>query len=393
MSFLQGPVVFIDDEYDQHDKQAFLLAEQIRTSGRPLAAYSKLPPAAHAEHWRSIAFLVLDWDLVPGSPGARGGSTLSEYARSSLFEWLENFVTVVFCPIFVVSAEDVNDIKRQINENESLRPIMESGRIVVFPKNALMDNFIQYLEEWVSSRPALAVLNIWANEYEKATNRLFQDMDQLAPDWPIHVWRTATRDGVDPSYELALVLSANLANRIDPFQFDIPAIRDFEGELTSSAMRSVSRGRTTLPGERLYSSMVLPGDIFSDSEDGVIWINIMPACQTVLNRPGKGGSPAEPEKVVLHLIRGERREWPSSNSSFNNLNSKYNGPNSMLIHTLLDDHPYSFSFKKQRVVEWGEVSQQRIARLLPPYITLMQQRLAAFLMNEGLPPVGWDLYK
>ena len=75
MPLLQGPVVFIDDQIADATTQAYELARQIRESGRPLAGYEELPPAEHAEHWRSIAFLVLDWDLVPGSPGQAGGST------------------------------------------------------------------------------------------------------------------------------------------------------------------------------------------------------------------------------------------------------------------------------------------------------------------------------
>jgi hypothetical protein len=129
MSLLQGPVVFIDDEVKDLSKPAFDLAKQIRESGRPIAEYVELPPVEHEEHWRSIAFLVLDWDLVPGSPGMFGGSTLSDFERERLFEWLERFVGRVFCPVFVVSAEDVSDIARQIRENSILQAVVDTGRI------------------------------------------------------------------------------------------------------------------------------------------------------------------------------------------------------------------------------------------------------------------------
>lgn len=393
VSLLQGPVVFIDDEIEDETKPAYHLAEQIRATGRPLARYTELPPDTHAEHWRSIAFLVLDWDLVPGSPGGQGGSTLSEFARVSLFEWLEKFVELVFCPVFVVSAESVPDIERQLNENGPLKRVVDTGRIKVFPKQTLMSGFVGYLEEWVSSTPALAALNIWANEYEAATNRLFQDMDRLAPDWPAYVWRTAKLDGIDPSFELASVLSANLLHRIDTLQFDVPAIGEFQGGPTGSAMRRVSQGRTTLPGDRLYPTMVLPGDIFSGADDDTVWLNVTPACHTVLNRPSQPGGEPEPAKVALHLLRGTRLERPSSKNAFGNQKKTHDGPNGVLIHTLLDDRPYAFSFKSQQIATWGEVAERRIARLLPPYITLVQQRHAAFLMNEGLPRVEWDLYE
>lgn len=391
MSLVQGPVVFIDDEVSNEAKPAYALAQQIRATGRPIAEYEELPPDEHSEHWRSIAFLVLDWDLVPGSPGALGGSTLSDFARSNLFEWLERFVEKVFCPIFIISAEDVADIERQLGENDSLQRLLSTGRIKVFPKHALMENFLQYLENWIASRPALAALNIWENENEFAKNRLFQDMDQLAPDWPAYVWQSAGKDGIDPSYELASVISANLLHRMDTLRFDVESIREFDGEPTSEAMRRVIQGRTTLPSARLYPTMILPGDLFADSDDGVVWVNVTPACHTVISR-SQGSEEGEPGEVDLNLVRGQRLERPTSRNTFGKQKKEHDGSNGMLVHVLLGDEPYAFSFKSRRMATWSEVSEQRIGRLLPPYITLLQQRHAAFLMNEGLPRVDSDLY-
>ena len=391
MSLLQGPVVFIDDEVFDKAKPAYELAQQIRATGRPIAEYGELPPDEHSEHWRSIAFLVLDWDLVPGSPGASGGSTLSAFARTSMFGWLERFVQNVFCPIFIISAEDVADIERQIDENDSLRRLRETGRIRVFSKYDLMEDLFQYLENWIASRPALAALNIWENENEFAKNRLFQDMDQMAPDWPGYVWKSAEKDGIDPSYELASVISANLLHRMDTLRFDVESIREFRGELTGEAMRRVIQGRTTLPGERLYPTMILPGDLFEDSEDGVVWVNVTPACHTVISR-SQGSNEGVPGEVDLNLVRGQRLDRPTSKSAFGKQKKEHDGSNGMLVHVLLGDEPYAFSFKSRRMAKWSEVSDQRVGRLLPPYITLLQQRHAAFLMNEGLPRVDPDLY-
>ena len=393
MALLQGPVVFIDDEVYDPSKPAFELARQIRAAGRPIAEYTTLPTLDNTPHWRSIAFLILDWDLVPGSPGGLGGSTLSGFERENLFEWLDAFMAEIFCPVFIVSAEDVADIERQVSENAGLARATETGRLKVFPKVTLMTGFLDYLEQWVSSSPALTALNIWANEHEAATNRLFQDMDAVAPDWPAYVWRTATLDNIDPSYELASVLSANLLHRIDTLQFDVPAIRDFQGTVKGSSMRRVSQGRTAVPGERLYPTMVLPGDVFRDaSEADIVWINLTPACHTVLNRPPSPGVPADPLGTRLHLVRGTKLQRPVSKSALSKQKNDHDGPNGMLIHTLLGDEPYAFEFKERAIAKWGDVADRRIARLLPPFVTLMQQKHSAFLMNEGVPRVDWDLY-
>lgn len=394
MSLLQGPVVFIDDEVDDPAKPAWQLAQQIRDTGRPIATYRDLPSQGDIEHWRSMGFLVLDWDLVPGSPGGFGASTLSEFQRGSLFDWLSSFVHEVFCPVFIVSAEDVDDIKRQVGENAELAGLVASGRLEVFAKQTVMTGFVEYLERWVSSRPALAAMNIWANAHEAATNRLFLDMDELTPEWPAYVWRTAVVDGVDPSFELASVLSANLLHRIDTVRFDIPAISGFEGPVSGASMRRVSRGRTTIPGERLYPTMLLPGDLFDDEDDPgeCVWVNVTPACHTVLNRVAKGRETPEPDMVRVHLVKGRKLEIPSSKSQMGGQKKDHDTSNGMLVHTLLDDHPYAFDFRTSTVSTWGEVKDRRVARLLPPFITLMQQKHASFLLNEGLPRVEWELY-
>ena len=392
MALLQGPVVFIDDQLHDDATPAFALAQTIRDSGRPLAAYTELPPTEHQDQWKSLAFLVLDWDLVAGSPGQYGATLLSDYAREELLDWLEAFLAAVFCPVFIVSAEDVDDISRRLSEVESLSRVVRTGRLRVFSKDEVRVNFLQYLDDWVASKPALAALNVWANEYEAATSRLFQDMDQLASDWPVYVWNVAEEDRVDPSFELASVLSANLLHRIDSLQFDLPGIREHTEKLEAATLRRVMRGRTLVLARSLYPTMVLPGDLFRDpDEDTIFWVNVTPACHTVLNRPPSKDSAPDPDSVRLHLIPGELCDRPTSRKQLTTL-EKREGSNSMLVHTLLDDGPVLFKFKGSRHALWGEVRERRIGRLLPPYITLMQQKHAAFLMNEGVPRIGFDLY-
>lgn len=392
MGVLQGPVVFIDDQIDNKATEAYRLANQIRDSGRPLSSYPALPPTDHLPHWRSLGFLVLDWDLVPGSTGQIGSSTLSEFHRLELFEWLEAFTSTVFCPVFIVSTEDVADIERQIGENPDLAEVSRTGRLAIFSKSSLLDDFLGYIEEWLSSRPALIALNIWSNEVEAATNRLFLDMDRLASNWPVYVWSNAEVDKVDPSFELASILSANLLHRIDPLSFDVPAIREHDGPLSMPAMRRVLQGRTALHANRLYPTMVQPGDLFSGATEREFWLNVTPACHTVLNRLAPGKDHPEPDNVVLHLIRGERVDRPTSKNKFGRLKEQQDSPNTAVVHTLLGDDPVVFDFRAPAIRVWGDLKDTRVGRVLPPYITLIQQQHSAFLMNEGLPRVDWDLY-
>jgi hypothetical protein len=388
MSLLQGPVVFIDDQLNEPTQTAAELMEVVRATGRPVAGYLEIPPLEHVAHWRSLAFLVLDWDLSHGSFGAQGSSTLSAYARSSLFDFLGEFLKLVFCPVFIVSAEDVVDIERQLEESGRFSSPAIRSRIKVFPKKTVASSFMTHLEEWVAESPSLSALSIWENEYDAAKNRLFVDLQELEPNWPVYVWQAATADKVDPSYELASVISANLLHRIDPVSFDIEVISHHPGPITGSAMRSVSFGRTTVPGARLHSTMLMPGDLFADeSGEDTLWVNVSPACQTVLGRS------AEPGETAVQVIRGVRQNLPTSKAAFEKWTKESNTSNQMLIHTVLREAAYVFDFRQARITTWSAISERRVGRLLPPYVSRLQQAHAAFLLTEGVPRVMWELYK
>jgi hypothetical protein len=389
-------VVFIDDEIDQQETQASQLLKAIQASGRPVWASPELPSADKQKewfaHWQTLSFVVIDWDLSPGSNGGMGNSTLSDFERRKLFDFLADLMAVIYCPVFIISREDVGDIRRQVAENE--RMLNKAGevdsRIAVFPKEVLMEDIIGNLTKRVEESPALSVLRTWEQEFDAARNRLFIDFNNMEPDWPVYVWRMALADHVDPAFELSSVISSNLLTRVNPVAFDDTIVNDQDAAVSGAAMRKVSQGRTFVQASRLSSRMVFPGDIFKldGDEPGELWINISPVCQTVL-RPAADGS--DPKPVRLHLIKGIRADV-SSRNRFRDLENVAKGPTGEVVHTLLDESPYRFEFGSAIFQEWEDIKESRIGRLLPPYVTRLQQKHSAYLQSEGLPRVSYDLY-
>ncbi|MBD8467821.1 hypothetical protein IFU30_16265 [Plantibacter sp. CFBP 8798] len=386
MSILNGPVAFIDDEVNLPDKAAYRMKVALAAHGRPVAAFDSIPDVSYIEHWRSLSFLVLDWDLSPGSFGGLGGSTLGAYARTSLFDFLAEFMSEVFCPVFIVSAEDTDDIERQLRENLRFGP---SGgldtRIRVFGKSAVVDDLLNHLESWVDSNLALSVLKVWEQQYEIAINRLFTDFNELDSNWPTYVWRNALQDHVEPSFELAATLTANLLHRIDVMKFDAESIGgDLETGLSTSSMRRVFNGRTVIPQSRLHADVIMPGDLFSDADNvDVVWLNLTPACQTVVGRSG--------EDVItrLYAVPGTRLEPPQSKNKFSDMTRE--SPNSIVFHALHEDSAYRFDLKSAAFLTWSEVSDRRVGRLLAPYITRAQQLNSLFMQIEGVPRATFEL--
>lgn len=397
MSILSGPVVFIDDEIDDTTSRAHSLLQEIIATGRPVTTDTGIPNKYkdRFEHWTSLAFVIVDWDLTPGSIGLTGGATLSGFNRGVLFDFLDDLMQQIYCPIFIVSNEDTEDIARQLGEEERFQRSDGSldGRIAIFSKEIVMDHLVEHLSTWVAQSPALSALKAWEHEHDQAKNRLFTDLTALEPDWPVYIWQAADVDEVDPAYELTTVISTNLLNRLNPVVFDVESISTPPEVPTGKALRRVSLGRTSVPGARLTRSMVLPGDIFvlPDAPAGEVWVNVSPACHTVGRRIKGSDGTTQYEPVRLHLLRGTLQKWPVSDGALRQMNDK-DRSNSIIIHTLLDQDPYKFVFGDARIETWADIAEFRVARLLPPYITRVQQLHSAFMQSEGLPRVTFSLY-
>jgi len=201
-------------------------------------------------------------------------------------------------------------------------------------------------------------------------------------------------NGVDPSYELANVINMNLVNRFNPVAFDGQALMDAPLSFSAETRQRVSQGRTSVPSSRLSEKMVRPGDIFvlegGTSEE--VWLNVSPACHTV-GRPKKvDGKVVEGERepIHLHLIKGERLDRPVSTSKLSAMDK--GNPNHAVIHTVIDGYPYRFHFGDARILDWEDLKSHREARLLPPFVTRIQQLHAAYIQSEGLPKVTIDMY-
>lgn len=52
-----------------------------------------------------------------------------------------------------------------------------------------------------------------------------------------------------------------------------------------------------------------------------------------------------------------------------------------------------FSLKELEVMTWNEICDKRIGRLLPPFITKIQQKYSAYLQRQGLPAIPQEAIK
>lgn len=393
MSILEGAVVYIDDEYGDETKDAGRFYRQLLDAGRPMRPYTDIPPDDHIEHWDGLAMVVLDWNLTESDARLASAATLTAGARASMVSFLKLLLKRYFCPVFIVSASGKDKIEDELRAAEGFPAEAIGPRIRVLHKNDVGDDLMSSLESEIAADPVLSTLRAWERGYQRAKNRMFIDFSEMSPNWPAYVVEVATGDGADPAYELAETLYSNLRHRLDPVVFDQEIILKAQRPSSAEANRRVRQGRTMIHSANLSDRMVYPGDLFRlDATDpDEVWINISPVCQTV---PRTKSGDAMDKEVRLYLIKGTRAgEVPLSKKKWEGLESKRKGPNGMVIDTVLEGLPYYFDFDDAQILTWNSVRESWIGRVLPPFVTRLQQKHSAYLQTEGLPKVTFDLYK
>jgi hypothetical protein len=312
--------------------------------------------------------------------------------REAQINFLVALLDRYFCPVFIISQRGIGKIEADLRASPVFPSEVIGGRVRILEKED--GAVLPKLEAIVSGDPILSLLRTWEHQYQAAKNRMFIDFSGLTSDWPAHIVQGAKDDGVDESFELLETLYANLRHRVDPVSFDIESFDLTTVDQSSDAARRVVHARRVLGGERLHASTILPGDLFSplhaDDPEGSVWLNLTPACYTVMNR---GKTLLDPR---LHLVRGVPVLVPSDSSSAESREferQRQAGRRFVIVDFVTDNAAYKFMFDTLERKSWSSISDKRVGRLLPPYITDVQLRHGAYLTSEGLPRVRPELYK
>lgn len=389
MSILEGSVVFVDDDYAVDETNAKAFYDELQLGGRPVAAYSDVPPAGHLDHWDGLSLVVLDWNLSESETRVEGVSIpemASDAKRQALIEFLIALLDRYFCPIFIVSADAPEQIESALRGTSGFPAAVLGRRVQVLQKDD--SDLLPKLEKLVADDPVLSTFRVWEQQYQSAKNRMFIDLDVMGTDWLAYYVEAAREGQTDLAHDLVSSLYGNLQHRVDLVAFDVATLKGLALSEDGEAQRAVFHGRSVLPEHRLYKSTIMPGDFFrkwrKTDPDEAIWINITPACYTVLGR-GDG-------EVRLHLIRG--LPVPVTEKTPKALRDKRRAQTrSATVDVLLDGKAYKFEFSSLETVAWSKLAKNRLGRLLSPFITDVQQRHAIYLTSEGLPAALPSMYK
>ena len=385
---MSGIGVVIDDAFDERrlipDGEAgntdpiFEIVKQIKQQWNlPFLTASSMPSE---DTWpgmlQAASFILLDWRLWP-----TGAAELERDGIERHIRFLDQ-AKDYFVPVFIFTNENAEDVTNRLPE--PVYPEESPEKSFVFVRNKaglLRGGALDFgdIEQWVRRNASVYALKTWDRAFHAAKKELFASMYARSVDWPRVFWKAYTDDGVDPSSSLTHLINDSLRGRIRTSAFEAgilaePAAEVQRGDLQALIAETSVRRREVLPEEEIGC-----GDLFRD-QDGTYLLNVRPDCDCV----PRGG--AEVDDVELYCIKGLRMR----NAELRKLHKNGHFEERIWESILFSAHEgisVRFDFRKFRVQKFSELKDQRIGRLLHPYLTRIQQRFGVYLQRQGLPRI------
>ncbi|MDE0131388.1 MAG: hypothetical protein OXQ32_03905 [bacterium] len=384
---LSGIGVVIDDALDPDmtisnaddpDRIIRILSLFERDWGIPFYKTGKMPPDhAWANLLDAAGFILLDWRLWPNDApdelrrsGIRKNRRFVERAKA------------YSVPVFIFTNDSPDTVKyelRHVYDDETLA----NDFIFIQRKNDLISNGVLDLgpvHSWVMGNASVYALTKWDQLFRAARRDLFGAMYAGSPHWPRVFWRGYEEDGVDPGLALTEMINDSLRGRMQLNAFDGETpISSGAGseEVSSDQLRTLMTATYFL--ETVPETHARCGDLFKGRK-GKYLLNIRPDCDCI---PRGDRTPGD---VELYCIEGRKiNEKRLRDKYYKGQFSEHIGE--AIAFAVIEGQSVWFSFRKLRLVTFGDLEDRRIGRLLHPYLTRIQQRYALFLQRQGLPRI------
>ena len=206
----------------------------------------------------------------------------------------------------------------------------------------------------------------------------------MSSSWPKIIWKNSGEDGVNPSCELGEVITRNLHTRMAPFEFKEEFLKPNAGDRVSQQeLRSVLEGERFVSKTGLHDNNIATGDVFTKSGKKKLYINIRAECDCIPDRSKKG---ATIDDVQLYFLVAEKLSHKDEDGLYSKKRGNFaETDGECIVFCMHGNHTYRVKFNKLEIITWAEIKDKRIGRLLPPYITRVQQRYSLYLQRQGLP--------
>lgn len=385
---MSGIGVAIDDAFDRttanqngtnaDEDQIFRIVEQIeREWSIPFLTRSKMPPE---DTWpgllQAASFILLDWRLWP-----TGAAELEQDGIQRNIRFLDR-AKDYFVPVFIFTNEEPADVTGILPEAVYNPAAPEKNFIFLRRKADLMANDVLHfdtIEDWVRRNASVYALKTWEREFHVAKKELFGSMYARSPDWPKVFWKAYKDDGVDPSFSLTHLINDGLRGRVRTGAFEAEILAEPAADVQREDLQALIGKTSFRPQETLPEDEIGCGDAFQD-QDGAYLLNLRPDCDCV----PRGGTKLD--DIELYCIKGRRIGDSALANRYKNghFDERIWESIAFSVH---EGYSVRFDFREFHFQKFSELKDQRIGRLLHPYLTRIQQRFGLYLQRQGLPRI------
>ncbi|GHT61145.1 hypothetical protein AGMMS50239_11460 [Bacteroidia bacterium] len=387
LDLFKGVGVIVDDSLYLRKNRGDII-RKIRNSFKkrniPLFTYGRLPSNEEISHFNFISFLLLDWDLHGF------GSQLPQFLIDDNIDFIKQFNSVSFAPIFIFSNESKQDIVLKLTE-AGLYDELKSNHIFVESKTELKDaqSLFSKIEDWVKQTPSIYVLKEWELALQQAKNSLFWDFYKIHPEWAKVLSETFKNDGADIDSEFISIIYKNLIARTQTPILEKDILKIEAEELTKEDLRKILECERFLKQNNLPPDVPATGDIFKEEyqEDGETkyryFVNIRPDCDII-----RGGQDTELYCLKGRIVDEDRINAEEKEKSILFKNGCFEEKIAHAYISFIDGGKIvEFLFQDIKIKKWKSIKVNRIGRLLPPYITRLQQKYTFYLQRQALPAI------
>lgn len=333
-------------------------------------------------HWSNLlhaaSFVLLDWRLW----GA-GGATLKQATVVDIIRFLkiarENLV-----PVFIFTNESPEDVTSELPEDVYADPATGRSFVFVGRKDEVWSDEsvdVGILDDWIHTNASVYALKTWEQVVGLAKGELFRAMCARSMDWPRVFWNAYVTDGAEPSASLTNLINDSLRGRMQADAFEEEHLGGEFEDVSGDDLRTLIAETSFRLAEFLPTDEIRCGDLYKGSQ-GKYWLNMRPDCDCIPRDEGDSGD------VEVYCVQG-KKVGPS------NLNNRYQKKTGhfkervfeSVAFAIVDGRSVVFNFRKLRVMKFSEVREERIGRLLHPYLTRVQQRYALYMQRQALPRI------
>lgn len=429
----RGIAVIIDDEINDKTSSIWKIKGLIEAKNIPVATYRDIPQLDVVPSLANASFIVLDWDYTGKQLSTENDErllipdTLSNTEQQRLIEFVRELLNKVFVPVFIFTAKPMDEIKSKLAE-ASLWYDNKPNRIFIKHKNEVDSDaeLFSAISGWLKDMPSVYVLREWANTVCQTQSTMFNELYNYSPNWAKIIWDMLKEDSRDNQREFGDFITKQLINRIVDYTFN-------ENYINLTASISTSELVRVVEGERYVNYLTTPscantGDLFYESDSDTYYLNVRAQCDLARCRNPKlyliKGKMLSDKDIITEAIRFtndgvlhvKKNEYTLDqlakicnnndelidinnvfaaykNDAFFNSGNIIGKRNEIFITCVRGNKAIKFNLNIEKVAKFNEMKESIIGRILPPYITQIQQNCASYIVREGIMPTPKQIFE